>query len=112
MKHHFLLLRLLPKQTAGNLDYSWRPEDYFPPGNIRRTERHDGTPSAGLGSEGPATEVIMADPKSKQPAEGSCRVIDKELRRQDGESRLKAEQSATPKDPAPRSKLASRKERR
>lgn len=42
----------------------------------------------------------MADPKDKQPAEGSREVIDKELRRQDDKSRPKAEGSARPKDPA------------
>jgi hypothetical protein len=35
-------------------------------------------------------EVIMADPKDKQPAEGSREVIDKELKRQGG--------GASPKD--------------
>ena len=46
----------------------------------------------------------MADPKDKQPAEGSREVIDRELDRQGGGAKPTDEKQAEPKGPAqPRS---------
>lgn len=42
----------------------------------------------------------MADPKDKQPAEGSREVIDRELRRQGGTSEQQGENGAGDKEPA------------
>jgi hypothetical protein len=49
-------------------------------------------------------EVIMVDPKDKQPAEGSREVIDKELGRQGGGAKPKDDKEVEQKGPAqPRS---------
>jgi hypothetical protein len=68
-----------------------------------RSERVELRPSDAVWRGSPM-EVIMVDPKDKQPAEGSREVIDKELGRQGGGAKPKDDKEVEQKGPAqPRS---------